>query len=173
MRLCTECCAIFHLLVRFRTNYRWICTGGFIMLVRNRTKYRCLFHFMVRFRSDLSQLLERFQADSRYYSSNSWYDFVPIIAGTDLYATFSNNYCWYDFVPITCDWVCAICLICWNDFVPIMAGLVIFPLAGTISYRLLLVYSITGVFYLLVRCRTSYRWLWAAGRSLLCFSRSR
>ena len=37
----------------------------------------------------------------------------------------------------------------WYDFVPIMAGIVISPLAGTISYLLSLVYSITGVFYLL------------------------
>ena len=82
-----------------------------------------------------------------YYSSNSWFNFVPTIAGTDQYAKFSNNCCWYDCVPINCDWVCAICLIPWYDFSPIMAGVVILPLAGTISYRLSLVYSITGVFY--------------------------
>ena len=46
----------------------------------NRTKYHCLFHFLERFRTDLSHLLERFQTYYRYYSSNSWYDFVPIIA---------------------------------------------------------------------------------------------
>ena len=54
-------------------------------LVRNRTKYHSLFHFLVRFRTDLSQLLEQFQTDYRYYSWNSWYGFVPIIAGTDFY----------------------------------------------------------------------------------------
>ena len=86
------------------------------MLERNRAKYHCLSHFLVRFRSDLSQLLERFQTDYRYYSSSNTYDFVPIIAGTDLYAKFSNNYCWYDLIV--------------TEFAPFALY------AGTISYEL-------------------------------------
>ena len=55
------------------------------MTVRHFTKYHCLFHFMVRFRTDLAQPLERFQTNSLYYSSISWYDVVPIIAVTDFF----------------------------------------------------------------------------------------
>ena len=92
LRLRTDCCWYGHLrTIFFSTCWRGFCAAGLIMpsLVRNRTNkyhYSCLFHFLVRFRTDLSQLLEQFQTDYRYYSSNSWYDFVPIIAGEDLYA---------------------------------------------------------------------------------------
>ena len=137
--------------------------------VRNRTKYRCLFHLLVQFRTELSQLLEQFQTDHRYYSSNSWYDLVPILAGTDLYAKFSNNCWWHDVVPVNRDWVYAICFICWYDFVLIMAG-IIYSHGSTGWYDFVPI--ITGVFYLLVRFRASHRWIWSAGPWLLCFSRS-
>ena len=93
---------------------------------------------------------------------------VGLARATDLYAKFSANYCWYDFVPIKCDWICAICLICWLvRFRTNYGGYSHFP---TSWYDFVPI--ITGVFYLLVRCRASHRWIWAAGPWLLCFSRS-
>ena len=76
VRLRTDCCwcrhlrAIFQLMVRFRTNYRWICTCGLIMLVRNRTKD----HLSFTFSGTIFVLI--------YH--NCWNDFRPILAATVL-----------------------------------------------------------------------------------------
>ena len=140
------------------------------MLVRNRTNYHCLFHFLVRFRTDLSQLLERFQTDYRYYSSKTYY-FVYRLSLVQTYTQsfritllvrFRTNQLWLNLRHLP------------HVLVRFRTnyGVVIFPLAGTTPYRLSMVYSIDGIFYLLVRFRTSYHWIWAAGRSSFRFSRS-
>ena len=58
---------ILHLLVRFRTSYRWICACGLIMPVWNRTEYHCLSTFWYDFFT---------------INPNCWNDFRPIIATT-------------------------------------------------------------------------------------------